>query len=101
MLPPGVVLLHNNVYLPALKHCWIIPIGSCLTILLALPDLTPSGYHLFTYLNNWLFSDNEELMDGVETWPRSQAMDFFDRGIQNPPLRQVHQFWHWLCREVA
>jgi histone-lysine N-methyltransferase SETMAR len=50
------------------------------------PDLTPSDYHLFTYLKNWLgsqrFSNNEELMEGVKTFLSSQATDFFDTGIQ-------------------
>jgi hypothetical protein len=49
------------------------------------PDLAPSDYHMFTYLNIWLgpqrFNNNEE-MDGVETWLSSQAADFFDIGIQ-------------------
>jgi transposase len=34
------------------------------------PDLTPSDYHLFTYLKNWLrsqrFNSNEELMEVVK-----------------------------------
>jgi hypothetical protein len=51
------------------------------------PDLSPSGYHLFIYLKNWLrpqrFNNNEQLMEGVETWLSSQAADFFDAGIQN------------------
>jgi polysaccharide deacetylase 2 family uncharacterized protein YibQ len=50
------------------------------------PDLTPSNYHLFTYLKNWLgsqrFNSNEEVMEGVKTWLSSQAADFFDMGIQ-------------------
>jgi hypothetical protein len=50
------------------------------------PDVTPSIYHLFTYLTNWLgsqhFNSNEELMEGVKTWLSSQAADFFDAGIQ-------------------
>jgi hypothetical protein len=50
------------------------------------PDLAPSDYHLFTYLNNWLgsqrFNNTEELMEGVKTWLSSQAADFFDTGIQ-------------------
>jgi hypothetical protein len=50
------------------------------------PDLAPSDYHIFTYLNNWLglqgFSNNEELMEGVKTWLSSQAADFFDTDIQ-------------------
>jgi histone-lysine N-methyltransferase SETMAR len=50
------------------------------------PHLAPSDYHLFTYLKNWLgaqlFNNDEELMEGVETWLSSQAADFFDTGIQ-------------------
>jgi transposase len=49
------------------------------------PDLIPSDYHLFSYLKNWLgsqqFCNNEELMEGVITWLSSQAADFFDTGI--------------------
>jgi histone-lysine N-methyltransferase SETMAR len=51
------------------------------------PDLALSNYHLFIYLKNWLgpqcFSNNEELMEGVKTWLSSQAINFFDTGIQN------------------
>jgi hypothetical protein len=50
------------------------------------PDISPSGYHLFTYLKSWSvsqnFNNNEELMEGVQTWLSSQAADFFDTGIQ-------------------
>jgi hypothetical protein len=50
------------------------------------PDLAPSDYHLFTYVKNWLrsqrFNNNEELMEGVQTWLSSQAADVFDAGIQ-------------------
>jgi hypothetical protein len=39
-----------------------------------------------TYQKNWVqsqcFKDNEELMDGVKMWLRSQAADSFDAGIQ-------------------
>jgi hypothetical protein len=49
-------------------------------------DLTPSNYHLFTCLKNWLeaqhFNNNEELMEGVKTWLSLQAADFFDTDIQ-------------------
>jgi hypothetical protein len=49
------------------------------------PDLTPSYYHLFTYLKNWLgserFNNNEELMEGVKTWLSPQVAGFFDTGI--------------------
>jgi hypothetical protein len=48
--------------------------------------LTPSDYHLFTYVKNWLgsqlFNNNEELMEGAETWLSSQVADFFDKGTQ-------------------
>jgi hypothetical protein len=50
------------------------------------PDLAPSNNHLYTYWKNWLqlqhFSNNEDLMEGVETWLSSQAADFSDTGIQ-------------------
>jgi histone-lysine N-methyltransferase SETMAR len=46
------------------------------------PDLASSDYHLFTCLKNWLgvsqrFDNNEELMEGVRTWPSSQVAEFF------------------------
>jgi hypothetical protein len=49
------------------------------------PDLTPSDYHQFTYMKNLFGSqhfNNEELIEGVKTWPSSQVADFFDTGIQ-------------------
>jgi histone-lysine N-methyltransferase SETMAR len=50
------------------------------------PDLAPSDYHHFTYLKNWLrsqhFNNNEDLMEGVETWLSPQAADIFDTCIQ-------------------
>jgi hypothetical protein len=49
------------------------------------PDLAPSDYYPFTYLQNWLssqrYSNNENLMDGVKMWLSSQAADFFNTGI--------------------
>jgi transposase len=43
------------------------------------PDLTPSNYHLFTYLKNWLesqhFNNNGELMEGVRTWLSSEVAE--------------------------
>jgi hypothetical protein len=43
-------------------------------------------FHLSTYMKNWLrsqcFNNNEKLVEGVKTWPSSQAADFFDTGIQ-------------------
>jgi hypothetical protein len=50
------------------------------------PSLARSDYHLFAYLKNWLgsqrFSNNEELMEGMKTWPSSQAADFCDTDEQ-------------------
>jgi hypothetical protein len=50
------------------------------------PELALDGYHLFTYLKNWLgsqcFNNNEWLMEGVKMWLSSHAADFFDTGIQ-------------------
>jgi histone-lysine N-methyltransferase SETMAR len=70
------------------------------------PFLTPSNYHLFTYLKNWLgsqcFNNNEELMEDVKMWLSWQAADFFGRHTKNYFLIwQMPQFWRWLCWEVA
>jgi hypothetical protein len=50
------------------------------------PNLSQSNYHQFTYLKNWLrsqhFNNNEKLMEGVRMWLKSQATDFFHKGIQ-------------------
>jgi hypothetical protein len=50
------------------------------------PDLSPSDYHLFTYLKNLLvsqrFKNNEELMEVVKKLLSSQAADFVDTGRQ-------------------
>jgi histone-lysine N-methyltransferase SETMAR len=49
-------------------------------------DLTPSYYHLYTYLKNWLGSqrfNSNELMESVKTRLSSQAADFFDTDIKN------------------
>jgi hypothetical protein len=67
-----------RVELLALEHCWSISSGG--------PELSPSHYHLFTYLKTWSgsqrFNNNEEFMEGVKTWLRSQAENFFDIGIK-------------------
>jgi hypothetical protein len=48
-------------------------------------DLTPSDYHLLTYLKTWWrsqrFKNNGELMKSFKTWLSSQAVDFFDISI--------------------
>jgi transposase len=74
MLTSGVVLLHDNAHphtaartRALLEHFnWELfdhpPY---------IPDLAPRDYRLFTYLKNWLgsqlFSNNEQLMEGVIT----------------------------------
>jgi hypothetical protein len=89
MLTSGVVLLHDN----ARSHT-----TACAQALLEhfnwelfdhppySPDLTSNDYHLFIYQKNWLESqcrnNNDELMEGVKTWPSSQAADFFETGMQ-------------------
>jgi hypothetical protein len=49
-------------------------------------DLAPVDYHLFTYLKNWLrsqyFSSNEELMEGVTAWLRSQVANFLTQAYK-------------------
>jgi hypothetical protein len=90
MLISGVVLLHDNA-LPRtaartralLEHFdWELfdhPPYS--------PDLAPSDYHQFIYLNNWSesqrFNSNEELMEGVKTWLCSQVAECFCTGTQH------------------
>jgi transposase len=94
MLTSGVMFLHDNASphkaartRPLLEHFnWELSDHPPYS-----PDLTPSDYHLFNYLKNWFrsqrFNNNEELMEGVKTWPSSQAADFFDTGIQKLILR--------------
>jgi transposase len=80
MLTSGIVLLHDNARphtstaartRPLLEQInWELfdhpPYSS---------DLAPNGYHLFTFLKNWLrfqlFNSNEEFMEGVTAWLRS------------------------------
>jgi hypothetical protein len=88
MLTSGLVLFHDN----ALPHT-AAPTRALLEHFnWELFDHPPDGsavassdYHLFTYLKNWLRSqrfnnNNEELMEGVETWLSSQAANSFDTG---------------------
>jgi hypothetical protein len=96
MLTSGVVLLHDNLH-PHTTSCIQAPLDHFNWVLFGhpsySPDHAPSDYHLFThtYLKNWLrsqcFNNNEELMEGVKIWRSSQAIDFFDRGIQKRILR--------------
>jgi hypothetical protein len=32
-------------------------------------------------MKSWRFNNNEELTEGVKTWLKSNAADFFDKGI--------------------
>jgi hypothetical protein len=80
MLTSGVVLLHDNARPHTAAHAgaqleyfnWGLfdyyPYS---------PNPTPSGFHLFPYLNN-----NEELTEDVKTWLNSKIADIFDTGTQ-------------------
>jgi hypothetical protein len=88
MLISGVVLLHNNEHPHTAASIQALLEHFNWELLKQPPyshDLTPSDYHLFTCLKNWLGSqrfNNNELMEGVKTWLSSQEADFFDTGIQ-------------------
>jgi hypothetical protein len=45
-----------------------------------------TGFHLFLYLKRILagknFDSDDELMESVEKWLTSQAVDFYEQGIQ-------------------
>jgi hypothetical protein len=84
ILTSGVVLLHDNMHpytaasiRAVLEHFnWELfdhPLHS--------PDLSSSGCHLKACLESQHFSSNEELVEGVKMWLRSQTSDFFDTGI--------------------
>jgi hypothetical protein len=74
MLTSGVMLLHDNLQPDTAAHTqallqhfkWVLLHHASYS-----PDLTPSNYHLFTYLKKWLgsqsFNNNEKLMEGVKT----------------------------------
>jgi len=57
------------------------------------PDLTPSDYHLFLHLKEFLggkrFDDDEEMKDAVQKLLTSQAATFYQEGTQKTcaPLR--------------
>jgi len=52
------------------------------------PDLAPSNFHLFLHLKKHLtgekFDDDDEVQEGVMTWFKEQAADFYDLGIKKP-----------------
>jgi hypothetical protein len=92
MLTYGIVFLHDNVSLHThTAACTLALLEHFNWELFDYPPynlvLTPSSYHFFTYLKNWMGSqcfNNNELMEGVNTWLSSQAADFFD--ISKPKL---------------
>ena len=50
------------------------------------PDLAPSDFHLFLYQKNFLigkrFDDDDDLIDAVQKLLTSQAVVFYEEGIQ-------------------
>jgi histone-lysine N-methyltransferase SETMAR len=89
MLSAGVVFLHDNArphtarrtLTELQKFNWQVldhPPYS--------PDLAPSDYHLFMNMKKPLgsqrFDDDEELQSSVVEWLQSQAVEFYDCGIQ-------------------
>lgn len=55
------------------------------------PDLSPSDFHLFSPLKEFLsghkFRDNDELITTVQNWIRTQPKNFFENGIRKLPER--------------
>jgi hypothetical protein len=83
MLASGVVFLHDNACLHIAACTWALMENLNWGLYDQPPyslNLAPSDYHLFTYLKNWLGS--QELMEGIKTWLSSKAADSFDIGIQ-------------------
>jgi hypothetical protein len=84
MLTCSIVLLHDNVHLHIAAHTQAFLqhfTWELFDHLPYIPDPTPSNYHLFIYLKNWLGSqhfNSNELMESVKTWLSSEAADFFD-----------------------
>jgi hypothetical protein len=76
-----------RIQLLILKHCWSVSTGELSDHSSYSHVLTPSDYHLFTCMKNWLgsqlFNNNKELMEGAKTWLSSQVADSFDTGIKN------------------
>jgi hypothetical protein len=76
--------IHVCIQLFALEYCWSISTGCCLTTLKVVITLQATA--TCTYMKDWLrsqrFSNNEELMESVNTWLSSQTADFFDTGIR-------------------
>ncbi|GFW65311.1 uncharacterized protein TNCV_395771 [Trichonephila clavipes] len=57
-----------------------------------IPNLAPSDFHLVPGMKNWLaaqrFDDDKELRVCVTDWLRSQAAEFYDKGI----LKLAHRY---------
>ncbi|GFX33057.1 mariner Mos1 transposase [Trichonephila clavipes] len=56
------------------------------------PNLAPSDFHLFPRMKNWLatqrFDDDKELRVRATEWLRSQAAEFYDKGIS----KLIHRY---------
>jgi len=89
ILGKGVVLLHHNArpHTAARTNALLQPFNwEIFDHPPYSPELAPSDYHLFSKMQVWLatqrFHTNEELMDGVKTWPHNLAAPFYDDGLQ-------------------
>jgi hypothetical protein len=97
MLTSSVILLHDYVCQHTAAHAWALLGHFNWELFLPLPpyipDVMPSDCHLFTYLNSWLwsqhFNNNEELMEGVETWLSSQAYRNLFPNMTSPSVLAV------------
>ena len=51
------------------------------------PDLSSSDFHLFLYLKKFLgrkrFDDDDDPKEAVQKWLTSQAIAFYEEGMQN------------------
>jgi hypothetical protein len=107
MLTYGVMLFHDNACLHTAARTRALLVHFNWE-LFNHPDLTPSNYHLFTYLKNWLwsqsFNNNEYLTEGVKTRLSSQAAYFLTQAYKNlfpditsAPVQEVTTFRSSLC----
>jgi len=89
MLSATILLLHDN----ALLHC----AAQAQDLITSFkweqmdhppysPDLVPSDYHLFLHLKKFLggkrFDDDSDLKVAVQKWLTSQAVAFYEEGVQ-------------------
>jgi len=88
-LTRGVSLLHDNVrsHTTRLTQDLLVSFGwDIVTHPPYSPDLAPSDYHIFNKLKEFLggqrFSNDEEVQEVVEKWPREVERMVYDEGIQ-------------------